>query len=343
MEHNERMYLDMKIRLLIATADKDYTDHLSGTISKRYADTLELSICSSPERLTDLTSSNKYDAALIEPDFITAVKPGSVQVPFVMIDEMERSIDSGELKRIRKYQRISSMTGQILQSCAEASKGPGGADVHRARITAVWSPGGGTGKTTVALAYAASKASAGKSVVYLNLESFSSTSVYFPEAGSSISKALEKLESNLQLFLLGIRQQDSGSGILYFCGPENYDDISILTAEDIEKLVNACAIEIDELVIDLSSNIDQRVVKIFAMSDKVLLITDPSNASKTKLNQFITQHNVFGQIQPKVILVNNKNATTQDNRIGKNIMLPLVQTGDPISVFKTLSGSRADW
>lgn len=330
----------MKIRLLIATADKDYTDHLSNTISKRYADTLELSICTSAERLSDLTAAGKYDAALLEPDFISAVAPGSIIVPFVLVDELGQGADSGNVKNIRKYQRISSMTGQVIESCAEAGRGPGGVDASKAQITAVWSPAGGTGKTTVALAYAASKASAGKQVVYLNLENFSSTPVYFPESGRSISKALEKLESNLQLFLLGIRQQDVGSGIMYFCGPENYDDICILTDEDIEKLITACATEVDELVIDLSSQIDKRVVKTFGMADKILLIADPSNASQVKINQFITQHNVFGQIQPKAVLVNNKNAASQGAGISKTVMLPYVQTGDPISVFKTLSGSR---
>ena len=333
----------MKIRLLIATADKDYADHLSTTVSKRYSDTLELNICSSKERLADMTATGRYDAALIEPDFVSAVKPGSVQVPFVLIDEMGRGVDSGDLKRIKKYQRISSITGQIMEGVAEANKGIGGAGAGRAQITVVWSPSGGTGKTTVALAYAASRISAGKQVVYLNLENFSSTSVYFPDNGRSISKALEKLESNLQLFLLGIRQQDSGSGIMYFCGPENYDDISILTVEDVEKLVNACALEIDELVIDISSQIDQRVIKIFGMADKILLVTDPSNSSQAKLNQFITQHNVFGQIQPKAILVNNKDARSPVGTVGKTVMLPMVHTNDPVSVFKTLSGSRADW
>ncbi|MCL2162879.1 MAG: hypothetical protein FWH55_00500 [Oscillospiraceae bacterium] len=333
----------MKIRLLIATADKDYTDHLSSTLSKRYADTIELNVCSSIERLKDLTSANRYDAALIEPDFTSGVNPGSIQAPFVLIDELEQSVEGGGLKSIRKYQRISSIAGQVLEGCAEAGKGAGGAGAYKAQITAVWSPTGGVGKTTIALAYAADRASSGKMTMYLNLENFSSTSVYFPESGRSISKALEKLESNLRLFLMGIRQQDSGSGILYFCGPENYDDIRILTEEDVEKLIDACAAEIDELVVDLSSQIDQRVVKTFSMADKVLLIADPSNSSQAKINQFICQHNVFGQIQPKAILVNNKGARSAEERIHKTIMLPLVQTTDPISVFKTLSGSRADW
>lgn len=332
----------MKLRLLIATADKDYTDHLSGTISKRYAETIELVICSSAERLNDLTSTGKFDAALIEPDFAPSVRPGSIQVPFVLADEMERGLEHFEMKTIRKYQRISSMTGRIMESYAETGKG-GGSGSGKAQITAVWSPAGGAGKTTISLAYAASKASEGKQVVYLNLENFSSTPVYFPETGRSISKALEKLESNLQLFLMGIRQQDSGSGILYFCSPENYDDIGILTAEDIEKLIDACAAEVDELVVDLSSQIDKRVVKAFSMADKVLLIADATTASLAKTNQFISQHNIFGQIQPKAILVNNKGASAQEARVGKTVALPLVQTNDPVSVFKTLSGSRVDW
>jgi len=332
----------MKIGLLIATTDKDYADRLTGTISKRYADTLEISVCSSEERLSDLTAANRYDAALLEPGFVSAVKPGSVQVQFLLSDGSGSGVEGGELRALRKYQRVSSMVGQILEGCAEINKSAV-LSANRAQITAVWSPAGGVGKTTVALAYAANRATGGRMVVYLSLESFSSTPVYFPETGRSISKAFEKLESNLQIFLLGIRQQDSGSGILYFCSPENYDDINILTAADVEKLITGCAAEIDELVIDLSSQVDLRTQKAFGMADKVLLITDPSMASQTKIKQFICQHNVFGQIQPKTILVNNKGANLSEERINKTVMLPMVQTNDPISVFKTLSGSRADW
>lgn len=334
----------MKIKLLIASSDSYYVEHLSNMLAKKYLDTYIVSICSSRERLEDLLAANRYDIALLEPSFTVSVNFNSIQLPLLLMDDFEGIADiNSSFKGIAKYQRISSLAGNILENYAEVGKGLNSFNASKAHTTAVWSPSGGSGKTTVALAFAAHKISEGKQALYLNLENFSSTSAYFPENGKSISRAFEKLGSNLHLHLMGIRQQDSGSGIFYFCGPENYDDINILTANDIEMLIKACATEIDELVVDLSCCCDGRVQEIFNFADTVLVICDPSSTSQAKLKQFIDQHNVIGQIRAKAVLINNKGARTADAGINRAIDLPLVQTTDPISIYKTLSACKFDW
>ena len=334
----------MKIKLLVAVADSDYVEHLSGILSEKYVDTFEVSVCSSANRLQDLLVVNKYDVALLESDFTFAASSNSIRLPLIVLAESSFvADDSDNLRKIRKYQRISSIAGNILESYAEIGNNMYSFDTGRARVTAVWSPCGGTGKTTVALAYAAHKVSSGKQAVYLGLENFSSTSAYFQETGKSISRGFEKLESNVNMFLKGIRQTDSGSGIAYFCGPENYEDINILTVNDIEILINACAAEADELIVDLSSQCDERVRKIFDMADSVLIINDPSSTAQAKLVQFINQHNIFGQIREKAVIVNNKGAKKIEADVNAAVQLPLVQSSDPISIFKTLSSGKFDW
>lgn len=265
----------MKIKLLIATADNDYAEYLSNILSEKYSNTFEVSVCSSLERLRDLLAINKFDTALLESDFISTVPLNSISLPLILVGESGVISDS-QLKKVRKYQRISSIVGNVLENYSEIDKNINSFGTNKAHIIAVWSPSGGSGKTTVALAYAAHKISGGKQAMYLNLENFSSTSAYFQENGKSISKVFEKLDTNVHMFLMGIRQQDKGSGITYFCGPENYDDINILTVNDIETLIDACAIEVDELVIDLSSQCDEKVQKIFDLVDAVLIICDSS-------------------------------------------------------------------
>ena len=338
----------MKIKLLIATADGDYANHLSTILSEKYAETFEVSVCSSAERLKNLLAVNKYDAALLEYDFAcdfaSDINLSSISPPLVMIDETGViADDNNSFKRIRKYQRVSAIAGNLLENYAEIGKGVCNFDTSRARITAVWSPSGGSGKTTVALAYAAQRIAKGNQAVYFNLENFSSAPAYFQESGKSISKVFEKLESNVQLLLLGIRQQDAGSGILYFCGPENYDDINILTSDDIETLVDACATDIDELVIDLSSQCDERTQKVFEIANIILIVCDPSITTHAKLRQFISQSNAFGRIQTKTVLVNNKGAKTTEPGFNKIVPLPFVNSADPISVYKSLSSGRFDW
>ena len=332
----------MRIKLLIATAEVDYAEHLSNILSEKYADIFTVSVCSSAERLKDLLAANSYDAALIEQSFETATDLKSIRMPLELIDESGTFSDSN-LKKVRKYQRVSAIAGTVMECFADVGKQLPSFHASKARITVSWAPSGGVGKTTVALAYAAQKVLSGKQTTYLNLEDFSSTSTYFQEGGKSISKAFEKLESNLQMFLRGIRRQDGGSGISYFCGPDNYDDMNILSSENIETLINACAVETDELVVDLSSRCDKRVQSIFELADTVLLVCDPSASSQVRLRQFMEQHNVFGSIEEKTVLINNKGAKTPDTGISRKVHLPIVQSADPISVYKTLSSGNFDW
>lgn len=324
----------MKIQLLIGIDDIDYMEHLSRVLAQQYADLFEVSACSTREGLEDMLSHRHFEVALVSPALTNAFVGRRVQLPLLLWDGMEAvEVQAENWVRLRKYQRISSLTGEILEHYAGVSNRSGGFDTARGRITAVWSPAGGSGKTTVALACAAQRVAEGKRTVYLNLESFSSGPVYFQEAGKSISAVFEKLDGDVSLLMQGIRQQDSGSGIGYYGRPENYDDIEALTVEDFQLLVEGSADGVDELIVDLSSQCNEKVRKVLEMSDTVLLVVDSSSTAQVKWEQFRTQHNIYHEISGKSRLVANKGARIQDTQIS----LPYVQSGDPVVVYKALS------
>lgn len=334
----------MKIRLLIATGDSGYAEHLSRVLADKYAGIFEVGVCSAVERLAGLLTNNKYDAALIEPSFAGSADLGSIRLPLLLCDESPLHARNAEnVGKVKKYQRISNIAGIVLESYAELGTGAYGFSENRAHITAVWSPCGGTGKTTVALAYAARKVAAGKQTTYLDLEDFSSTSAYFVEHGKSISTVFEKLEADVPMMLLGIRQRDSGTGITYFCGPDNYDDMNILTADDLAVLIQSCAMNADEVVVDLSSRCDEKTWKIFDLAATVLLVCDPSSTSQVKLNQFMKQHNIAQGIQNKSVLISNKGARVKLESINRVVNLPMVQSSDAVAIYKTLSGNAFEW
>jgi Mrp family chromosome partitioning ATPase len=331
----------MKIKLLIATSDTDYTAHLSDVLAQKYADTFEVAVCSSVERLSGLLAVHRFDAALLEEAFIAGVNLAAIHVPLLLWDETEvTAVQTPAMQKIRKYQQISAIAGDILTACAQASVGAAGSGANKAYITAVWSPAGGVGKTTVALAYAAGKAAEGKQVLYLNLEHFSSTPLYFAETGRSISALFDKLSSNAGMLARAIWHQDSGTGVRYFCMPENYDDINILSQEDIIALLDACSGTVDELVIDLPCLCDQRIRQIFECAHRVMLVSDTTKTAQTKLRQFIQQHNVFEHLRNKAVLIANKGAMISEPLINAVISLPLVPASEEHTVYKTLSANR---
>ena len=331
----------MKIKLLIATDDSDYSEYLSNVLTDKYADTFEVTVCSSVQLLNDLLKERNFDVALLAASFCVASYLSSIRLPFLLWEGSETAaVQAADYRRISKYQRISSLAGNVLEACAEISIGGKRINTAKAYWTAVWSPSGGVGKTTVALAYATRKVADGQEVLYLNLEHFSSSPLYFAETGKSISVLFEKLDGNAELLVRALSQQDRGTGIRYFCHPENYDDINVLSAEDILILLKECSAGMDEIVIDLPCICDERIRQIFEIADKVILVTDATKTSQTKLEQFVKQHNVFEQIQAKTVLIANKGAIIDKNPLKTAICLPHVAAGNAIEIYKTLSSNR---
>ena len=333
----------MKIQLLIAAAESDYSEYLSNTLSTRHADTFAVGLCSSYERLGDVLTARKYDVVLIEPEWIPFLHKQKVKLPLALYSEHAAFPDSAQdVIKVRKYQRISTLVSDILEHYANVAPGFGDFGKDRGQIVAVWSPAGGVGKTTVALAYATRIVSGGSAVTYLDLEHFSSSDAYFPREGKSISSLFEKLESNAEILVRSIRQHDSSSGIDYFCPPNNFDDLNELTTQDMVTLATTCASTSDVVVVDLSSSCDNRTKAVLDLADLVLLVTDGSKTTTSKLNIFTSQHSVFEDIRYKTRLVTNKGAMLTDARFETTIRLPNVQSGDPGIVFKTLSGNSFD-
>ena len=325
--------------MLIATTDSEYTKLISDNLSQYHADFIEVSDCSTLECLREAISKRRYDVALMDSEFIKQVDTSLIHMPVLLWSEDEDDSNIPvRVEKLRKHQRISSIVSSILERYAKVSKSRRGLDSRFASITAVWSPTGGVGKTTVALAYAASNVSEDKDVFYLNLENFSSVSGYFNENGKSISSVFEMLESsegNIKMLVQGICCCDDG--ITYLSSPNNYDDMRILSGENINELVTACAELSDEVVVDLSCIYDERTKKVFEVADKVFIVTESTISAEAKLAQFTSQNNVFEGIQDKVVFIANKGATIRGVLAETQISLPLIESSDAIEVYKALA------
>lgn len=323
----------MVIRLLIATGDRDYVEHLSGVLAERYSDTFEVHVCSSVDVLREIFTGRKFDVALIEPAFAGEVGLSGIKLPLVLRSADDSGPVPEKLDCVAKYQRVSSIVREILDKFARSNPGMSVGGDGDTRLTAVWSPRGGSGKTSVALACAAGKVAAGKKVAYFSLQPFSDGAAYFQQAGKSVSTIFGEDGGSLGLLAQSIRLQDRGSGILYFCDPTNYDDICELTGGDVETLLKGLAYGTDELVVDLPSEWDEKIARVFDMADTVMAVIDRKHDSKWA--QFASQHNVYERIKDKLATVANKGAAPED--IGAATALPRVPSEDPVVVYKTLS------
>jgi len=333
----------VKVKLLIATIDVLYVKLISDSISEFHADKIDVSTCSALEGLQEALVQRKYDVALIDSALLEYADTSSVSLPLLLwSDDNSADIVPEGLGRINKYQRISTIVAAVLEKYAKVSVSMNDPDLRKANITAVWSPVGGVGKTSVAVAYALSQVVDGKEVFYLNMEDFTSVPCYFNKAGKSISSVFDMLENqdgNVKMLVQGVSCCDKG--IMYLCGPDNYEDMCILSTENIHALIMTCAGLTDELVIDLSSACDARVKKVFELADNILLVAAHTAQSGTKTAQFLSQNNVFESIKEKVTMVANKGTSVNEPELDSIIYLPYVQSNDALEVCHTLSNSES--
>ncbi|MCL2820200.1 MAG: hypothetical protein FWD38_05135 [Oscillospiraceae bacterium] len=334
----------MKVKLLIATVDGTYAKLLSDNISEFHSDTIDVSVCNALEALGEVTLSRRYNAALIDSAFIAQIDAGKIHLPLLLWSENDAIPEaSSGYERISKYQRVSSIVAAILERYAKISNNNHDPEPKQANITAVWSPAGGVGKTSIALAYALSNApkdkmTPGKEVFYLNLEDFSSIPGYFSENGKSISSVFEMLENHdgdTEMLIKGIRCSDKG--VTFLGSPDNYEDICILSNENIHELITCCARLADELIVDLSCSCDSRVKKVFEIAGKIMIVTDGTSAATTKLAQFMEQNNVYETIKEKITFVANKDAVINESKTELIISLPYLQSSNGISLCTALS------
>ena len=331
--------MSVRVKLFIATIDAVYAKLISDNISEFHTDKLEVSICSALEGLREALSKSRYDVALIDTAFIKYADMSRINLPLLLWSEADSTDELPEgIGKVHKYQRISSIVSSVLERYAKLSKSNYDPESRKANITAVWSPAGGVGKTSVALAYALSSAADGKEAFYLSLEDFTSISAFFTGNGKSISTVFEMLENhdgNINMLIQGVSCRDYG--ITYLCGPDNYEDMHILSNVNIHELVGCCSGLSEELVIDLPSSCDIRTRKVLELADNVLIVMLQTDMAKTKLAQFVSQNNVFESIQEKVTLIANMGAIINESAIDPVISLPFVQSGDAMGVCKMLS------
>lgn len=327
----------MNIRLIVITPDIDYVECFSDVIEDSYKGVFKMSICSSAEKYQELSEKKNYDIALVDEMLIDQIAFPNARLCAQLCGESGTEVGPNYYP-IQKYQRISHIVSELLEQYSKVAGGSGGYAKANGRMTAVWSPKGGVGKTTIAMAYAAAKSVENESVIYLDLEYFSSTAAYFHENAKSISALFEGLGSNnMEILIAGLLQKDSGSGILYFGSATNYDDLNVLSVSDLDEIINGCIAQCSELIVDLPSSCDEKVRYILERSDQVLAVADDSVVGRTKWNQFQTQHSLYGEISDKMIMVANKGADISKWYEEHTVNIPYIKSQDPVVVYKSLS------
>ena len=300
------------IKIALADSDLDYIGRLE-TVLNNYKE-LAISIYSEKKALENALASKKFDVLLFDP----SIYEGQIEVGkdtlVIMLYDDELPVPDGcaSYKKVKKFQRISTTYQQIMYEYSEYAQRKGIViGGNKTRTIAVYSPIGGSGKTTVALATALRLSLEGKKTFYMNLEDAASDDCFLQ---SSSDKGLSEIAANLgtnidfTMKIQGILQQKNDC-MFYLKHFDSPNDVYELSGDEridlLEKIENTKLFDV--IVIDMSSSLKAEELKIFEAVDSILLVERNSSISNNKMKLFLNQMHIINSNKSKMSRVINFN------------------------------------
>jgi cellulose biosynthesis protein BcsQ len=306
-----------KIELFLIDEDDDYLDRVSMYILKKKnmfnlhifsdAENIESALRENTSRIDILAVSEKMNGKIA--DTIDA------SVRLLLCDTSEKD-PSGNFIRINKFQKTENLVNDLLQAF-EKSTGKTGRiadESGQTKITGVYSPCGGSGKTTLALLISRAFKELGKKTMYLNFEKITSLKKN-DNQGKSLSNvflALQIKGSNLGDHIKNNILEDAYSGIYYFASPESTLEWNE-AGENAEKLIVETLINMrlfDVIVMDFESELNRKNLSLLNYCGHILTPYTSEDSSYRKVNALkeeLELHSAeYSSLSHKINYVNNK-------------------------------------
>jgi MinD-like ATPase involved in chromosome partitioning or flagellar assembly len=230
-----------KIRLILADTDERYLNRLSDYIAFHYADQFEISIFTEPKILPEFVASNHFHCMLATYEFLEGLEATDTRAAFLLLYDGGSLPDKYEGKVVSKYQNVEQIIREIKTASADKiGYVPSGQTDGRMKLYLAESIAGGTGTTTIAIAFSRFLVRRGLRVLYLNLETNGSVeNIFGQEPGHDFSDVLYLLKSqkgNLELKIDGIVHKDA-AGVDYIEPCRMAMDLQSLKEADMELLL----------------------------------------------------------------------------------------------------------
>lgn len=299
----------MNISIAIADLNLEYIERLSEVL-QQYEE-LTIHIYTSGYKLQAAIEKNRFDVVLFDPDISEErlVFPG-VKLPICLYsDEAHNRSMYADFAKVVKYQRVSNIYKEIIREYAD--KAGYSADFDNSKntgILAVYSPVGGSGKTTIALTVASKLVSQGKAVLFISAEQLNSSLCLNAKREDGVTALVEAVADervNFELKVKGI-MKSGVNGMYYLEGFDRIVDYSAVTGDEFAEVLNRirrggfCNV----VVVDMESNLDSISRSVIETADKVLVVEKAGELPAVKMNLF-AQQTFTHEHRDKMMIVHN--------------------------------------
>lgn len=283
-----------KLNLVIADFDESYVRGLSEYINSNHSPAFLVSCFTKADSfIRFMEQQPPADVLLISPDFYDiSIGYANIKLKLVLSQGAIRQ-EYQAFQVINKYSTGEKLIGEVVHlysklNPSELRLSPYSKD---AEFIGVYSPAGGTGKTTIAAALSIQCAELGMQSFYLNLESIQSTGAFFNSNSkrnlSYIFYYLKEKGKSLSFNMDGIKSTDTDYGVWYFDPPESPLEYEEIDSDNLGQLIQGikemgCY---DYVFIDMSNTFDMKNYKIMNLCDRIVLVTlqEPISMNKNKL------------------------------------------------------------
>lgn len=301
-------------KIVLADEDEQYLKEIRYEFMEK-ANQLELITFTRREMLVQyLEQGGEADILVVDEGLAEAVpKNPLMPVTRIALSSSLLPIDGFEI--VKKYQRMESLINAILLKYAQDS---GALEVVRGdshtRIAAFYSPAGGTGKTTLALAMAVTGARLGLRTLYLNLEEIDSVQDILgrtPNCLSDVFLSLKTKGMQVGIKLKESIQMEPSAGFYYISGVESISEYEEINGDDMKKMLEAIRelSSYDLVVLDQASGFTEKTGKILNEADVIFVPITDEEGSCSKLQRFLNEsllHGKYESLFEKMNLIVNK-------------------------------------
>lgn len=308
-----------RINMIVADPDLVYLKAIENYFTEHCSQRFHVYLYSKAEALEKrlLINEGETDILLLHPRLLTEEIAKVYGGKVLILSEGAQPQGLEEYPAIYKYQRGDMLTAEILRNLQgiRANVLPLDKDSKQTKIGLFYSPEGGSGKTTLAMAMGTLLAGIGKEVLYLTFESFPSTSLYFQWEGaeqfSQLYYYMKGENKQLMMRLEGIRLKDPITQINYFPPAEEPAEFYEVTPEELVSFMDQLKKSglYDYILVDVSSSYDERIHALVELCQQIMIVVSQSPVSMIKKKALLKVLNSNGEnraIENKIIICLNQ-------------------------------------
>lgn len=296
-----------QLRVVLADKDSFYLKQLTNYLLKTPQGFEVLAFTEQEGLERFLQSGEPADILLIAEEMRSEITDQSAIAGHFLLAEQDGTAPEGYVC-VPKYQRMSTLIDDVMLDYARRSgrldRMTGGG--RSARLIGVWSPAGGSGKTTLALLLSHQAGLAGKKVLYQNCERLDSSRSVLPQkARAGLSEILVELrsgEAGVGLSMASKACADEELAFSYLNAADSSMELNEFTAEEQRALFSEVAEtgRFDLVLLDFDSELNSNKLQMLSLCDRVLIPFLPDQLGLAKLDRLFCEAELHGDIRAVV-------------------------------------------